>query len=165
MKKLVLIASFALLSGCLQTVVETTQQFDPNSGRYILANGSGEISGQAFMRQQGGGVVTCAGEEVALMPATAYQQERMAIIFGNTQGGVRTSGVGNVPPARDPRAKKLERTTICDAEGDFVFSGLAAGDYYVGTRVQWRAGNTAQGGALAKRVKLKSGQKTRVLLN
>ena len=148
----------------MQTIVETKTPFDPSQGRYVLASGSGAIEGQAFMRQAGGGVVTCAGEEVTLFPATAYQQERMQIIYGSTDGGSRTTGIGNFPPDRDPRAEPLQRTTTCDAEGDFEFRGLAAGDYYVATKVVWMA-QYVQGGLLAKRVRLNPGQKVRVLLN
>lgn len=155
-----------LLAACMQNIVETKTPFDPNAGRYILAKGSGAIEGQAFMRQAGGDVVTCAGEEVTLIPATEYQKERMAIIYGSVQGGRRTSSIGDMPPTRDPRATQLEKKTVCDAEGDFVFSNLAAGEYYVTSRVLWSSGQyVTEGGLLASYVKLSPGERKRVLLN
>lgn len=97
MKQWLICVSLAL-SACMTTTVETAVPFDPNQGRCILSRGSSTIQGQAFLRQAGGGVVTCAGEEVSLLPATPYQVERMTIIYGSTQGGRRTSAIGYAPP-------------------------------------------------------------------
>ncbi|MBL3560174.1 hypothetical protein [Rhodovulum sulfidophilum] len=165
MRKLTLIVACMALAGCMQTVVETKNPFDPSAGKHILANGSGQIDGQAFFRQSGGGVVTCAGEEVRLVPATPYQQERMQIIYGSAEGGARTTAFGNVPPEIDPRAKTMSRKSVCDADGNFSFPGLAAGDYYVITRAVWSVGSSAQGGSLSKRIRLRPGEKVRAILN
>ncbi|MDO5642138.1 MAG: hypothetical protein Q4G26_07080 [Paracoccus sp. (in: a-proteobacteria)] len=166
MKKSIAFASIVVLSGCLQNTVEMTNAFNPNAGTYILANGTASINGQGFMRQAGGGVVTCAGENVELVPATAYQEERIKIIYGSTSGGSRTSGIGDVPPPIAAGAERLKRTTQCDAAGNFEFNGLAAGDYYVHTEVRWIAGQySPQGGVLAKRIKITNGQRAKIILN
>lgn len=166
LKKLSFVAAAVALTGCMQNVVEIQTPFDPNAGTYILANGRSAISGQAFMRQAGGGVVTCAGEDVTLTPATTYQQERMRVIYGDISGGSRTTGYGDVPPPPAPGAERLTRTTKCDAGGNFEFRNLAAGDYYVSTTVQWMASQYSyQGGYLSTRVRLGVGEAARVILN
>ncbi|MBL3571810.1 hypothetical protein JMJ94_20355 [Rhodovulum visakhapatnamense] len=149
----------------MQTVVETKNPFDPNAGKYILASGSAQIDGQAFFRQKGGGVVTCAGEQVALAPATPYQQERIQIIYGSVEGGARTTAFGNVPPEIDSRAEAMSRKSVCDADGNFTFRGLAAGDYYVVTRAVWSIGGAPQGGLLSKRIRIRPGEKVRAIIN
>lgn len=46
-----------------------------------LARGDGEIRGNAFMMQRGGGVVTCAGNEVYLIPHNDYAAERLGALY------------------------------------------------------------------------------------
>jgi hypothetical protein len=119
--------AMSLLAACAQKI-EMTTPFDPNEVDYINRGGAGPITGQAFMRQIGGGVVTCAGAYVDLIPAGRYARERMFNIYRSEQGGrisVRQSvDTNNV----DPRYLQIEKETRCDAEGDFEFTDVANGD-------------------------------------
>ncbi|MCR9274409.1 MULTISPECIES: hypothetical protein [unclassified Mameliella] len=168
MKKVVFASLLTMATaGCMGREIETTVPFDPSEVAYINQRGSANIEGQAFFRQQGGGVVTCAGEEVSLMPAGKYTTQRMSQIYGNVNGGRINVLQGVNQKNLPPQYLSMRRTSKCDAEGDFMFTNVANGDYYVITRVLWTVGNNIipEGGALAQRVSIRNGHDVRVLLN
>jgi hypothetical protein len=157
----------AMLGACVGTEIEVVSPFVPAQAAYVNHRGAASVRGQAFMRQLGGGVVTCAGEKVRLIPATAYTRERITKLYGNPQGGrinvyQGTSGK-NLPPAYF----KYMRQSICDAEGNFEFNGVADGTYYLVTRIVWMVPGSylAEGGGVAKRVTVKGGRSVRVILS
>src|SRR6185295_686938 len=76
--------------GCATTQVKTVQltsRFDEQEMKARLRPGKARISGNAFVRQNGGGVVTCAGSQVSLIPKTDYSAERIRAIYGNEDSG------------------------------------------------------------------------------
>ena len=166
-KNSIMLLVFLVIAGCMGRTIETTVPFDPNEVAYINKSGSATIDGQAFLRQNGGGVVTCAGETVTLIPAGQYATQRMSQIFGDVKGGRINAYQGANQDNIDPRYLTMVRTTACDAEGDFVFNKVANGDYYVATRVVWSVPGSyvSEGGGLARRVSIRGGRSTRVLLN
>lgn len=102
--------------------------------------GQGSIAGQAFLRQRGGGVVTCAGAAVLLFPATPYYFEWAKLM----------RVYPSVPEHLiNPDAKKLVKTTTCNAQGNFGFNGLAHGKWLAMTSVHWTVGRHEQGGPLS----------------
>lgn len=165
MKFLYLMASLALLAAC-GAPVEVQAPFDAREVAYISSRGPATVSGQAFMRQNGGGVVTCAGETVHLIPAGAYTKEFMTKAFRSPQGG-RIPAIMAFQTDHPAEYGRLQRRTTCDAEGDFEFQGVANGEYYVTSVVLWQVGDSfiPEGGALAKYVRVSNGNSQRVLLN
>jgi hypothetical protein len=126
------VAVAVLASACVSTAtVQAT--FDPKAAAYIHQQGSGRIEGQAFLRQQGGGVVKAAGEDVYLIPATAYARERFAAIYGGNKSTFFGKKIENTPPEYEQYTRK----TKADAEGRFVFENVAPGSYLVQTQVFW----------------------------
>jgi hypothetical protein len=105
------------------------------------------------MRQRGGGVVTCAGQEVALVPATRYASERMRATYGSTgpRAAVLPTYTISFTPD-EPEFRVLARRTRCDAQGFFAFDHLRPGSYFVTTRVSWTVANRQQGQLLMVRV-------------
>ncbi|WP_188675253.1 hypothetical protein [Neptunicoccus cionae] len=156
-----------LVAGCVGRDLEITAKFDPREAALIKRGGSAKLSGQAFMRQNGGGVVTCAGEDVNLFPATRYATERFAKIYGDVSGGRINVFQGVTTKGVPPEYLEYRRVATCDADGDFEFSGIAPGTYYVQSRVVWMVPNSyfPEGGSVAKRITLRAGQRLRVLLN
>lgn len=58
-----------LVAGCsTRPEVDLTRYANPAEVAPYNALGPASIEGQAFLRQRGGGVVTCAGEKVELVP-------------------------------------------------------------------------------------------------
>ncbi len=56
------------------------------------------------------------------------------------------------------------RKTKANGEGRFEFTGVADGDYYVATKVQWMAGDIAQGGSLMEPVSVRNGATVEVIM-
>ncbi len=110
------------------TLVDATTiavAFDAAQAERFAGVGPANLHGQAFLKTVGGDVKTCAGEDVALMPATPYFDE----MIENVNNGIDIH--------LDQRAVSLLRRTICDAQGNFSFSGLPTQKWYVLTKVTW----------------------------
>lgn len=161
---LLLVASGAGCASMLTTTVPLKSSFDATAAMQMLAVGTNTIEGSALIRQQGGGVVTCAGEEVTLVPVTEYATERMMAIYGSDQRGYRGSGLLKFTPD-DPAYYSASRTVLGDAQGNFLFDKVADGDFFVTTTVTWTAGYARQGGVLMQRVKVTGGETKRIVLS
>lgn len=144
--------------------------FDPAQVAWFNAPGNATLAGQALLRTRGGEARTCAGLPVELIPVSDYASERMATVFGSAGSGffdIRTT-----PPAFDNDAAtgaaayaQMTRKTICDAQGNFTFSELPAGSYYIVALVVWNLpGGARQGGALMQLVQASDGKTARVIL-
>lgn len=105
--------------------------------------GQALVKGQAFLRQQGGGVVTCAGETVQLSPLTMTMREQLQAVRSCKRPVV--TGYVQIGPL-------ITRTTTCDAQGNFRFENVPAGDWVLITRIGWIVAGVQQGGAVAKEI-------------
>lgn len=162
--KRALVTSFLLLAACAPQRVPVNATFNASEAAFAQRPGNASITGQAFMRQLGGGVVTCAGEQIILIPVTTYSTERMRIIYGNTNSGRSFIG-GPIPVDAPPEYMQTSKTATCDAQGNFRFEQLPPGEYYLTGVVRWIAGNVPQGGALMRRVTVLPGQTQNILLS
>lgn len=146
-----LLAICATLTGCpaatmpVQQSISVSTPFSMDEHRVFLRPGAATLKGQAFLRQQGGGVVTCAGKQVALSPATPFYREVYRIA---------RSGKTPIlpPPPAELATQKLSKLGQCDAQGNFVFENVPAGRWIVATDVMWTVGYNPQGGGLMKEV-------------
>lgn len=140
-------------------------QFNEAEIAWSKRTGTSTISGQGFMRQQGGGVVTCAGEDVVLTPVSSYSSERIAILYNDTNKGFNPIGFGSrnitAPPSEYLASS---RRATCNAQGNFKFNSLPPGEFFVTTSVRWMAGNSPQGSFLMERVRVSEGREVEVVL-
>lgn len=105
--------------------------------------GTGRISGQAFLRKDSGGVVTCAGSEVFLMPDTVSTRE---VVERMRDGKVADMRIGGERPSKlFPHAFKKR---WCDRYGSFRFDQLADGAWIIMTAVHWRANYQEHGSVI-----------------
>lgn len=151
--------TLATLAGCVSTPpqqppVAMTTQFSAEEHAAWKGEGTATINGQAFLRQNGGGVVTCAGQPVFLMPETPYFEELFSIM---RRGRLPATAPGE-------GAKEIARQTMCDAQGDFVFTKVPAGPWLVTTAVSWTVGYQQQGGGLLKTIEVSDGEEAAVFL-
>ena len=162
---LVGLAAFTL-TACAQSVVEIGP-FDEQAAKDMLKPGTASVKGSAFIRQQGGGVVTCAGNTVQLVPETRYSTERMFAIYGNALRGYRSANRGEVAFSHTPAAYGLTvHAARCDAQGNFEFSNLSAGTFFVITQVIWRTHPYAlEGGYLMQRISTAAGTQVNAVLS
>lgn len=168
MKKLIFCLSL-LLVGCVNVQhIRLLSEFDKDKTEEMMGKGSNTIKGSAFLRQNGGGVVTCAGLDVVLIPATAYAKERFSALYGVRDTyffNLATPYKYNKSLSPDyPEYKLLQKTIKCDASGNFVFNDVADGEFFVQADVHWRVGSSYQGGLIAKKIKVTGGEIKEMLL-
>jgi hypothetical protein len=132
--------------------VKMQTKFDYSEHKPYAEPGENGISGQAFLRQQQDSVVTCAGSRVLLLPATSYFREMFwhMIVAGSEP---------NPPETPYPSLKGMIRRTECDAQGNFSFTEIPDGTWFVLTQV-----NARDGGVLITEVTLSNRRATAVLL-
>lgn len=158
----------ALILGCAAPqppVVSTGAPFDPAEARRFLVEGPNIIRGSAFLRQQGGGVVTCAGRQVQLVPATAFAKRVFLAVYGTTEGQARHAGRNVRIEPVSTEYGKLTKEVLCDAQGAFSFDRVADGDYFVETTVTWVVGGVTNGGPVMRRVAVAGGSATSVVIS
>jgi hypothetical protein len=91
------------------------------TGRLIVTSGDGVVhAGSANQNMMGDTPVT-------LLPVTAYTREMVDREIGN----------GERLPLSDPRFKKYVRATKTDANGNFAFHQIPAGQYFVSGMAEW----------------------------
>lgn len=176
MKKLWGIALLTGLTGCVtmqpaEPVYGINGNFNAEFARAQIASGAGKISGTAFLRQRGGGVVTCAGQDVVMVPVTDYASDRVFHLYGMepTINFTVSQDIGLALNRRPkfipdiPEYREHSRSTKCDAQGEFQFEDVKDGEYYISTSVIWRV-QSYQGGLLATRVKVENGKSPKLIL-
>lgn len=151
------VAVLGAISGCAtpQRLIETVNlknSFDEKATADAMGEGASTLQGSALMRQSGGGVVTCAGLEVNLVPVTAYSTERLMHIYGKVPASGATQATRfdqlrhiNFLPDTEAAYKKLTRSALCDAQGNFEFAGLKPGPFYVISGIGWQVGGGGSG--------------------
>jgi hypothetical protein len=148
-----------LLSGCAQTA-QLSSSFNQQEAQYIRTKGKAQISGQLFLRRNDGVVVYGAGSTVSLIPSTGYARERIKAIYGAAK--YRAATVPLKFENEDPAYAEFIRTTKADGQGNFSFTEVAPGDYFVSGLVTWcvpsQLGCLTQGGALMENAKITSAE-------
>jgi hypothetical protein len=170
MKKILLsILALAVLAGCVSAVrvVSLKQPFDKDKADRLLRPGNNTIRVNAFLRQEGGGVVTCAGEDVRLVPVTELADEHITVRYGSPLGGYvsffQAAYVRIIN--EDPEYTGKQRTATCSSDGRVTFDKVANGSFYITTLVSWTVQNVKQGGFLSKRVSVEGGENIEVVLS
>lgn len=173
MKKVLLTSVLvASLTGCASMLpqpkhVALSSTFNAQDVAWFNSTGTGSITGQAFFQTRGGQPRTCAGLEVSLQPHSPYGDERLRAIYGNTESGFTPALAARVEFSPDDATyHQIRKTTVCDAQGNFSFTGLPAGKYVVTSAIAWTVpgGYTPDGGALLRSVDLSDGESKRIIL-
>ena len=121
------------VAGCVVTTAPTpirVQGFDAAEVAYIHDVGTDRIEGNAFLRQKGGGVVTCAGEAVRLIPLGQFAKKYFRIRYIEKKAAT-------LDPWDAPAFHDHVRTTRCESDGRFLFTEVAPGSYFIETKVPW----------------------------
>jgi hypothetical protein len=179
-----------IFSGCVgthQQIIKLESPFDVNEAKKIFDEGNNKIVGSALIRQRGGGIVTCAGCDVLLYPATDYAKERFKLIYGNIdkrfinfdnkplvkqkvynrryESGTEYSIPVYVFEPDHEEYHQFRRQTIGDSQGFFEFDKLQDGEYFILTTIKWQVLDYAtEGGTLMQRVEVKGGESKKVVL-
>ena len=157
--------SIFVVTSCAPQSYVLKNEFDANQAMKAIEKGNNSISGEAFLRQNGGGVVTCAGYEVSLVPETLYARERMEIIYGNAIKGYNPVYHRVIISPDNPQYHTTLHKKICSSTGHFEFNDVKDGNYFLTALVVWDAPNAGkQGGSLMERVSVKGGEKREITL-
>lgn len=161
MKKIISVLFLMLLTACAVPQMKLKSTFNEQQAAELLVAGKNSIKGSALIRQNNGGVVTCAGKPVYLVPVTEYATERMVAFYGNSNRGYFRMLVAPTQSHfenDDPRYSVQMRVATCDAQGFFKFEDVADGEFYVVTQVQWRINPyILEGGAVMLKVGVNNG--------
>lgn len=146
-------------AGCAAPVTDLTGRFQENEFRWAGEPGTAVLRGQAFVRTNAGEVKPCAGLEVYLVPETGYTRAVSV---------AREEGATNFAP-HPPAYQKYRRATIGDAQGNFEFTALPAGTWYVGCNLYWTTncslwGCVYSGALLERKVTTKPGEALKVVV-
>lgn len=170
MRKLwVFFAVFLLSSGCAPQVrtVYLKNTFDREFAEAALQPGPNRIVGNAFLRLQNGGAMTCAGKKVVLIPDTPYAREVLLDLYSNINSGYRDvkslERTAYIP--WDKEYERIRTNTYCDAMGNFEFDQLSDGDYFIITSIIWPGPFELEGGGLLERVSVSGGESKRVVMS
>ncbi len=70
------------------------------------------------------------------------------------------------PSSTPPEFQKYVRKAQCDAEGDFEFTGVPNGTYYVVSQVTWMVPGSyiSEGGVVGKRITVTNGRSQKVIV-
>lgn len=163
MNKFKFVLIVTLLGGCASspTIMTVNSQFNEQKTKELLISGSNTIKGSALIRQSGGGIVSCAGNWVRLIPATLYAKERIKKIYGNLERGYNSAGFSGkkIKFTNTPQKYlELSKKTQCDTQGYFEFSNVSDGSFFVTTSILWKVNNYFhEGGDLMKKIDVSSG--------
>jgi hypothetical protein len=158
MERVIGIVLAAALAGCSTTFpIQLRSDLTKEELAPYGERGERFISGQAFLRQAGGLVVTCAGETVTVLPAVDAVEE--AIDIWRAGDEIYTVNL------EYPNVSGSVRWVECDGGGNFIVEGLPAETYWVMVPVRWGVGKKRYGGMLAERVSLYHGPEERLILD
>jgi hypothetical protein len=99
-------------------------KFDPSEHRPYIGAGPNSVQGQAFLTQRDGKIVTCAGKDVLLVPATTFFRE---VITNFNNRFRRTETAEKIDPVFKPMIKRSQ----CDVQGNFLFQKIPNGKWFV----------------------------------
>jgi len=153
---------FAAVSGCVATGTPRvmTTAFDPQAASFIHQEGRARISGQAFIRRNNGELLRAVGTDVALIPRTAYADERIAALYGD-RNQLRW---GAQVPETDPRYTQYMRKTVASSGGSFSFDHVADGAYYVVAMLHLPSEVLFQQVPILERVTVEGGESVRLVM-
>lgn len=151
-----------------QTVTLTTP-FNPEQAAFILETGSATITGTSTVKDSIGEVITCAGNNVYLVPVNEYSRERFTYLFGGSAKGFSPDETIRAIKFKpdSPEFRKYMRVSTCNYVGQFVFKNVPAGHYYIGTNIisEVDGYNAIDGGAYAKEITVQKGQSLNISLD
>jgi len=172
MKRLLPLLPLALLAACQTT---PTRDEGPRTGgstsfraedfAWSTAEGRNIVRGQVAYRSASKQAYTCAGGSVGLTPETAYSRQRISALYGSTSHAVvplATLRSRQVAAAGGDYGRYV-RTTTCDAQGRFSFTGLPDGGWYVIARARPTSGSGEEM-AIVRRVEARGGASREAVL-
>lgn len=162
MSRLLFVLSALLLAGCASDQPQVYTAYSDNDFSAWRGTGLAQVRGQAFYKMPSGRVLSCAGSDVMLIPATGYNMEAEQSI-----------GAGKgFPENYERRGLKYARKTMCDGAGHFSFENLPTQNWIAYVHLTWQEPATVmfwskndEGGTLYREILLEPGDNKLILSN
>jgi hypothetical protein len=142
----ILFALLILPTACTtQRSVRMGIPFDAGKARAMLAPGNNQLTGRVMAAMPSGTLVSCAGQEVSLVPLTDYAREWARQFYELDTGKYGTLNAAYRMDSRESEIKFIgaeafyaaTRTTRCDEDGNFAFPNLANGEFLIVAKTRW----------------------------
>jgi|KBSSwiStaDraftv2_1062776.scaffolds.fasta_scaffold322834_2 hypothetical protein len=151
------VAAWLLSLAAAVTTIQLDSTFNVDDVKWVRESGTSTVSGKAFLKLHDGTLKDCAGFNVELLPVATYSSERIFRTYGNIHGGQVL--LEDNPPKFTPDAPGYHEYVIkgtCNAQGEFRFEKVPAGDYFVMVFLIWDLPGLTPpvktGGAVMKRI-------------
>lgn len=116
-----------MLVGCASHTYVTTPTFVPHEHGEYGRDGGATLRGESVYRDKNGENISCANQNIYLLPDTDFYQHLMAI---DNSGYFLRNKI-------DPRARMLIRSATCDGSGRFAFERLPAAKWIAVSPLHW----------------------------
>jgi hypothetical protein len=162
----ILFSATALLvfAGCASVSVDTPASVEEYQGG--IQKGTASIYGEAFSKTRGGEVKFATGCVIHLDPYTSYSRELYEKL--RKHGIFEERNEQKTVKQIDPLMLQYRRNTRENSVGQFKFSSVAAGDYFVSCYIGWTwydgQVNRETGRWHVARVKLAEGEQKKIIL-
>lgn len=178
-KKLFMLLPLFFLEACQLypkiQIYNIKSPFDEKEAEKLMKPGKNTIIGNSFLRMRNGGIITCAGYKVTLIPVTAYAEERMLMLYNNKTKGFNPL-VYNGQHLRKYQFEPewaaysdFTKETMCDSSGNFKFNNIADGSFYILTNVNWETpsqyNTIMNGGTLMEKITVKNGETKEIVIS
>lgn len=132
---------------------------------WSTAPGTSSIQGQLTFKGYGK-AHSCAAAGVILTPETPWVRSRMNILYNSMDKAALPADEvrRRTPPERSQDYSQFVRRAACDASGNFVFTGLPAGAWYVITVARPQPAGSGPDIAIMQRVTTRDGRTSNVRL-
>lgn len=161
-----ILGSVLFLIGCASESGVLKSGFDVRDMAWAQGQGTNTIRGEAVLTSKKE-THNCSVYTAVATPDSAHARERLQILYGSTERGVRSANTPGVCLAPDyPAYRQLQRTADCDEQGRFLFNDLPDGVWYIAVPVIWQSklGQPFEGGTFMKRVAVSGGTRTDITL-
>lgn len=169
MRSSFLIALFCANFCCAAEPVKLRNAFSIEAVSFVKQPGNSTVTGKAFLKLADGAYKSCAGFNIELLPVAAYSSERILATYGNDQQGQIL--LEQNPPRFIPDVPEYHEMLLkgaCDAGGEFKFTQVPSGDYFVMAFIIWEDASGATprktGGGVMKRIHVVRDARLEVLL-
>jgi hypothetical protein len=115
------------LQGCTRSPIKPAERtvLEVPENNMLNKEGTGIVTGRAFVKSSSGNVKTLAGETVRLHPVGLYSDQWFEL----------ASNEKVHPAAYDHRVEDYVFMTIADDDGRFTFTDVPTGEYYLTTQI------------------------------
>lgn len=128
MKYVINFLALTLLTACSsQPIVIERLPFDLSEYQALAKNGNATVTGQAYIKTIDGKVYYPKKEQARLNPVTSYSKQWYEVNYLSRQNIAKP----------DPRYLDYVYKTDFGEQGQFTFTNIPAGDYYISAPIFW----------------------------